>query len=847
MPRSERLPAHRVLSHLVVMQPSPWCSGWSSPASRSRSPAWPASAPRTSPTRWTSSPRSSPPRSCPSGARSSTPTAACSPRSTDGGNRVNVPLRQVSRIMVKALVSIEDYRFYEHGPLDFKGTLRAMITNQANDGVVQGGSSITQQLVKLTLIQQADTPEEQAAATDDTYARKFNELRYAAALEEKYTKDWILERYLNTAYFGDGVYGIQMAARHYFGVNAGKLKAGQAAMLAGHGEEPDRVRPDQQRGQGHRAAQRRARPDGRAQRDQPGEGRPAQGAGPRPRRPGVAATAACAPPHRSSATTSSTGCSKDQRARGQERPTERMQPAQDRRPDDPDHRRRATCRRRPTTPSAPTSSSATRRSARWPWSSRAPATSRRSPSRGRWAATSAPARPTSTTSVPAEVRRLAVLPGRVDVQGVHARRGDRAGHPAQQGLQRARVDDVQRRATSTTAPGRSQCGSAPSTIDNSTSSGRMNLYSGTRLSVNTFYMQLEQETGICEPYELAKSMGVDLTNPNGDRNGNGAELVPTFTLGVATRQPAGDGRGLRDVRGPRPALPLPAGHRDPRLRGQPDPRVRLPVRPGDAAVHRRRGQRRARAASSRAASPSAQALDQPAAGKTGTTQRGQVGLVRRLHPAARRRRDDRRRQRSSACRSALAGQTIGGTYISSASGSGFAAPIWGDAMKRYRRLPGLRGLRLPVAPSRAPARPPPARRPSASRRSGGDGNGNGNGERQRQRQRQRRRRRRRPLGLAQLAAYLRCDGAAVGTALDLRLHDAHHLAHRLHALAGGAGLLDRGGDDGGDVLVAELPRAGSRRSPRPRRAPCRPSRRGRRRRRRSRPRGASWPRWRARR
>ena len=143
----------------------------------------------------------------------------------DGGNRVVIPLRQVSRIMVKAIVAIEDYRFYEHGPLDLKGTVRALITNQANDGVVQGGSSITQQLVKLTLIQQAKTPEEQAAASDDTYARKFNELRYAAALEENYSKDWILERYLNTAYFGDGVDGIQMAARHYFGVNADKLNA----------------------------------------------------------------------------------------------------------------------------------------------------------------------------------------------------------------------------------------------------------------------------------------------------------------------------------------------------------------------------------------------------------------------------------------------------------------------------------------------------------------------------------------------------------------------------------------------------------------------------------------------
>ena len=67
-------------------------------------------------------------------------------------NRINVPLRQISRKMVKAIVAIEDYRYYQHGALDLKGTLRALITNQANNGVVQGGSSITQQMVKMTLL-----------------------------------------------------------------------------------------------------------------------------------------------------------------------------------------------------------------------------------------------------------------------------------------------------------------------------------------------------------------------------------------------------------------------------------------------------------------------------------------------------------------------------------------------------------------------------------------------------------------------------------------------------------------------------------------------------------------------
>ncbi len=158
-------------------------------------------------------------------------------------NRVNVPLRQMSRTMVESIVAIEDFRFYQHGALDLKGTVRALFTNQAAGGVTQGGSSITQQLVKLTLINQADTDEERRAATDDTYGRKLRELRYAIALEKRHTKDWILERYLNTAYFGDGAYGVQAAAQHYFNVNAKDLNLRQSAMLAGLVQSPEAYNP----------------------------------------------------------------------------------------------------------------------------------------------------------------------------------------------------------------------------------------------------------------------------------------------------------------------------------------------------------------------------------------------------------------------------------------------------------------------------------------------------------------------------------------------------------------------------------------------------------------------------
>ncbi len=153
-------------------------------------------------------------------------------------NRINVPLRSISRPMVKAIVAIEDYRFYDHGALDLKGTLRAFITNQASGDSVQGGSSITQQMVKQTLLYQAETDEERKAATEETYARKIRELRYAIAFEKNHTKDWILERYLNIAYFGDGAFGVQSAARHFFSKNAKDLTLLESATLAGLVKNP---------------------------------------------------------------------------------------------------------------------------------------------------------------------------------------------------------------------------------------------------------------------------------------------------------------------------------------------------------------------------------------------------------------------------------------------------------------------------------------------------------------------------------------------------------------------------------------------------------------------------------
>src|SRR3712207_2728690 len=153
-------------------------------------------------------------------------------------NRQPVTSDQIADVMKQALVDIEDSRFYNHNGLDVQGTLRALATNVAAGSVREGGSTLTQQLVKQTLLQTADTPEERAAAIEENVGRKLREARLALALEEKYSKDEILTRYLNIVYFGRGAYGIQAAAQRYFSVNAKDLTLPQAAMLAGLVQSP---------------------------------------------------------------------------------------------------------------------------------------------------------------------------------------------------------------------------------------------------------------------------------------------------------------------------------------------------------------------------------------------------------------------------------------------------------------------------------------------------------------------------------------------------------------------------------------------------------------------------------
>ncbi|MGO1949826.1 MAG: transglycosylase domain-containing protein [Mycobacteriaceae bacterium] len=141
---------------------------------------------------------------------------------------------EISQSMKDAIVAIEDRRFYEHDGVDVRGTIRAMAANFSSGGVEQGASTIDQQYIKnyLLLIDAADD-EERAAATETSAARKLREMKMAIDLEERYSKDEILTRYLNLVSFGNGAYGIEAAARTYFGTSAAELTVPQSAMLAG--------------------------------------------------------------------------------------------------------------------------------------------------------------------------------------------------------------------------------------------------------------------------------------------------------------------------------------------------------------------------------------------------------------------------------------------------------------------------------------------------------------------------------------------------------------------------------------------------------------------------------------
>jgi len=161
------------------------------------------------------------------------------------GNRVVVPWSQISSNMPDAIVSIEDQRFYQHGGIDLKGTLRALV-NDSSGGSLQGGSSIAQQYVKNVLeVEAGENQAAQQAAVADTVSRKITELKYAIAVEQQMSKQELLDRYLNIVYFGNDAYGVEAAAERYFSTSSAKLTPAQAALLAAIVNSPTMYDPIQ--------------------------------------------------------------------------------------------------------------------------------------------------------------------------------------------------------------------------------------------------------------------------------------------------------------------------------------------------------------------------------------------------------------------------------------------------------------------------------------------------------------------------------------------------------------------------------------------------------------------------
>jgi membrane peptidoglycan carboxypeptidase len=166
-------------------------------------------------------------------------------------NRIIVDSEDISQNMKNAQVAIEDERFFDHGGMDVEALARAVVSNATSDST-QGGSTLTQQYIKMALEQEAVKERDadalqqlRARSGMDGYIRKLRELKYAVTLEERLTKDEILVGYLNLAFYGDNVYGVEAAARHYFNVKASELTIAQAATLAGIVRAPSTTNPVQ--------------------------------------------------------------------------------------------------------------------------------------------------------------------------------------------------------------------------------------------------------------------------------------------------------------------------------------------------------------------------------------------------------------------------------------------------------------------------------------------------------------------------------------------------------------------------------------------------------------------------
>jgi membrane peptidoglycan carboxypeptidase len=587
-------------------------------------------------------------------------------------NRVNVPLDKIAPVMRQAILAIEDARFYQHGALDVKGTLRAFITNQANDGVTQGGSSITQQLAKMTQVNEATTKAERKAATADTYQRKLQELRLAVAFEKNYSKDWILERYLNIAYFGDGTYGIQSASRHYFSTDASKLTLPQAALLAGLVKNPVGYDPT-------------TFPDrAKARRDTVLNRMAALGEIPQAQADQLADTALALKdsPARNGCLGSKAAFFCDY--------VRRYLLA------DPSLGKTVADRQQLLNSGGLTISTTV--DLRFQAAADRATSSHVLPTDNAIGALAMVEPGTGNVRAISQSRPM----GRMKKKGqtflnyvVDSKYGDSNGFQAGSTFKLFVLASALEQGLPTSTRFRSpqtlhipqnefqDCDGpypnfAPWDVNNSTGAGSFDMYTGTQLSVNTYFAQLEKKTGLCEPYALARSMGVDLTDPTHER-------VPSFTLGIADVSPLEmasayatvAARGLHCDNRPVTKI-LNSEGRLFKSYAKKCQQV-MQQNTADTINDILRGVMQGRGFGA------GLALDKPSAGKTGTINSNMAVWFDGYTPAL---------ATVSMIAGAnqdghwvtLNGQTVGGRYVGTAHGSTTAGPMWADAMRAIQDL-----------------------------------------------------------------------------------------------------------------------------------------------------------------
>ncbi len=582
-------------------------------------------------------------------------------------NRAYVPLSRISTEMKQAIIAIEDSRFYAHGALDVQGTLRALLVNQASSATIQGGSSITQQLVKLTLLENADTPKERREAQARSYSRKFEELRYAVWVEEHLDKNQILEHYLNTAYFGDGAYGIESAARHYFRTTARKLTLPQAALLAGLVKNPTRYDPTNNidLARDRRNTVINTMLDlhiiSEAQ-----------------------ATKAAKQPVVLKVKNVSNGCVESPAPFFCAYLLKYLLAS-------PELGKTAEERRH-----AVYGGGLTIRTTLDPRFQRSADRSIRSHVRPTDAVVGGLAMVEPRTGYVRALAQSKTMGTRKNLgqtfnnYTVPTRFGNSAGFQPgstfkvfvlaaaiQQGIPLSKTINAPSSITLPTnsfkvCGGKNILSSETHTYSNSTDSGTMDLYSGTQLSVNTFFVQLEQLTGLCKPWNLARDMGVELENPD-------ANMVPTFTLGVSDVSPLEmaeayatfAARGMHCASTPVTSITDRNGDVIP-MAGSRCNRVLKPAY-ADAVNDILRGVM-APDGFGGAIAPSI-----PSAGKTGTTQENKavwfVGYTPALAVASMLAGINAQGEPDQ-----LIGKTVNGVTLGDASGSGTAGPIWGAAV-----------------------------------------------------------------------------------------------------------------------------------------------------------------------